>query len=92
MTENGTTCHIVLLLKREFELLTGNNLEAVPEVSHLHIRNDCTVSAVDQIYVLVTELFTEGIRLPQVTLEALVYSGHQHRLNTRQEKRQRRQE
>lgn len=89
MAENDTASQIFQLLKREFELLTGNDLEAVPEVSHLHIWNYCTVSAVDQIYVLVTKLFTEGIRLPQVTLEAFIYSGHQHGLNTRQEKKKR---
>lgn len=45
-------------------VLTGDDLEAVPEVAHLHIRNDGTVSTVDQVYILVSELLTEGLRTP----------------------------
>ncbi len=52
--------------KTDWEL-TGDDLEAVPEVSHLHIRDDSTVSTVDQVYVLVSKLLAEGIRLPQMT-------------------------
>lgn len=66
--------------------LTWNDLEAIPEVSHLHIWDNSTVSAVDQIYILVTKLLTEGIRLPQMTFEAFIYSRDQHRLDTNQRK------
>lgn len=54
-------------------VLTADDLEAIPEVSHLHIGDDGTVSTVDQVYILVSKLFTEGIRLPQITFQAFIY-------------------
>lgn len=48
-------------------LLTGDDLKSVPEISHLDIRDDGTVSTVDEVYILVSKLLTEGLRPPQVT-------------------------
>lgn len=94
-SENDTTHQSLLTWLKKKEkivwVLTWNDLEAIPEVSHLHIRDNSTVSAVDQIYILVTKLLTEGIGLPQMTFEAFIYSRDQHRLDTNQRKQQRSQ-
>lgn len=65
-------------------VLTGNNLKAIPEVSHLYIRDNSTVSTIDQIYVLVSKLLAEGVGPPQLRLQAFMYPWHQHRLATEQ--------
>lgn len=62
------------------KLLTGDDLEAIPEVSDLDVRDDCTVPAVDQVYILVSKLLAESIRHPQTRIKLLVDTGHQHRL------------
>lgn len=66
--------------------LTGDDLEAVPEVSHLYIRDNSTVSTVDQVYILVSKLLTEGIGPPQMTFQAFMYPWHQHRLDTKEKR------
>lgn len=68
-------------------VLTGDDLKAVPEISHLHIRDDSTVSTVDQVYILVSKLLTEGIRPPQMTVETFIYPRHQNRLDTEDRRR-----
>lgn len=67
-------------------VLTRDNLKAVPEFSHLHVRDDSTVSTIDQVYVLISKLFTEGFRLPQMRFQPLIYSRHQNRLENKQKR------
>lgn len=45
-------------------VLTGNDLEAIPEVSDFDIRDDGAVPTVDQIHVLVSKLLAEGLWPP----------------------------
>lgn len=61
-------------------LLTGDDLEAVPEVSNLHVGDDGTVPTVDQVNILVPKLLAEGLRPPQSPLQTLMDTRHQHRL------------
>lgn len=61
--------------------LTGDDLEAVPEISDLDVRDDGAVPAVDQVYILISELLTESVRQPQTLLKLPVDARHQHRLN-----------
>lgn len=45
-------------------VLTGNDLEAIPEVSDFDIRDYGTVPTVDQIHILVSKLLAEGLWPP----------------------------
>lgn len=54
------------------QLLTGDDLEAVPEVSDLDVIDDSTVPAVHQVHILVPELQTESLRPPQAAIQTLV--------------------
>lgn len=45
-------------------VLTGNDLEAIPEVSDFDIRDDGAVPTVDQVHILVSKLPAEGLWLP----------------------------
>lgn len=67
-------------------VLTRNDLKAVPEFSHLHVRDDSTVSTIDQVYVLLSKLSTEGLRMPQMRFQPLIYPRHQNRLENKQKR------
>lgn len=45
-------------------VLTGNDLEAIPEFSDFDIRDDGAVPTVDQVHILVSKLLTEGLWPP----------------------------
>lgn len=54
-------------------VLTGDHLKAIPEVSDLHVRNNSTISTVNQVYILVSKLLTESPRPPQIAFQAFMY-------------------
>lgn len=74
-------------LNNEKHGLTRDDLKAVPEFSHLHVRDDRTVSTINQVYILITKLPTEGPGLPQMGFQPFFYPRHQNRLK-KKEKRQ----
>lgn len=75
------------LTNNEKHGLTGDDLKAVPEFSHLHVRDDSTVSTINQVYILITKLPTEGLRQPQMRFQPFINPRHQNRLK-KKEKRQ----